>query len=51
MNLREIKEFMDLLREWGFGRGYTLTGPVENPIITGWKATATFQTPDQKVIK
>ena len=39
----EIKEFMDLLREWGLGRCYALTGPVEAPIITEWKITATSQ--------
>ncbi len=48
MNMSEIKKFMDLLREWGFGGGYALTGPVENPIITSWKATATFQSSEQK---
>ncbi len=35
----EIKEFMDLLNEWGLGGGYALTGPVEDPIITEWKIT------------
>ena len=40
MNLREIMEFMDQLREWGFGGGYTLTPPVDAPVITRWKATA-----------
>lgn len=37
----EIKEFTELLNEWGLGRGYALTGLVENPIITSWKITAT----------
>ncbi len=39
MNLREIREFTDQLREWGLGGGYTLTPPVDAPVVTRWKAT------------
>lgn len=35
--LTEIIEWMDLLEEWGLGRGYTLTPPVGEPIITSYR--------------
>jgi len=43
----EVKEFTDLLRKWGLGGGYALTGPVEAPIITRWRISLTSQGPNQ----
>ncbi|MBA7620092.1 hypothetical protein ES703_27436 [subsurface metagenome] len=35
--LTDIIEWMELLEEWGLGRGYTLTPPVGEPIITSYR--------------
>jgi len=39
--LTEIIEWMNLLKEWGLCRGYTLTPPVGEPIITSYRIEVT----------